>query len=307
MREYHELPSLVRSSVRVIGTALDIRRRARRRLARGGILLSLGVLLLLTWLVLHYLDIGSLSVYFLVGFSGILAAAWGIGSLRRALTMTATPAAARAVIHALADALDDDYVLLRQVSLPPSGAFADVVLLGPHGVLVLSLQALEGTYLQREHRWYRLATDGAPQPWDRSPTWDLTRPWKSTRRLVREYAVSGFPVGAAVVLVSGSLAADETDATTAPEGELPENGAAGPPATADRLTVAAARVLALGQAEPAMLRSRFLRRSTEEDHPVFPVITGAEVVGLVKALPAAERATPELIAELVAALRPYVG
>ena len=63
--------------MRVIGTAQDIRRRARRRLARGGALLSLGILLLLTWLVLHYLDIGSLSVYFLVGFSGVLASAWG--------------------------------------------------------------------------------------------------------------------------------------------------------------------------------------------------------------------------------------
>ena len=211
---------MVTSSVRVIGTAQDIRRRARRRLARGATLLSLGILLLLTWLVLHYLDIGSVSVYFLVGFSGILASAWGIGSLRRALPMTATPAAVRAVIRALADALDDDYVLLRQVSLPPNGAFADVILLGPHGALVLSLQALEGTYVQQDHRWYRLADDGEPQLWDRSPTWDLTRPWKSARRLVREYVVSGFPVGAAVVLASGSLAADDGDAIDRTRGRV---------------------------------------------------------------------------------------
>ena len=278
-----------------------------RRLARGATLLSLGILLLLTWLVLHYLDIGSLSIYFLVGFSGILASAWGVGSLRRALTMTATPAAVRAVIHALADALEDDYVLLRQVSLPPNGAFADVILLGPHGALVLSLQALEGTYVQRNHRWYRLAADGEPQLWDRSPTWDLTRPWKSARRLVREYVVSGFPVGAAVVLASGSLAADEPDAMASPEGEYTENDADRPHTTTDRVTVAAERLLDLAQAEPAIMRSRFLRRDTEANHPVFPVITGAEVVGLVKALPAAERATPELITELAAALRPHVG
>lgn len=279
---------------------MDIRRRARRRLARGAALLSVGIVLLLTWLVLHYLDTGSLSVYFLVGFSGVLASAWGVGSLRRALTMTATPAAVRAVVRDLADGLDDDYVLLRQVSLPPNGAFADVILLGPHGALVLSLQALDGTYVQREHRWYRLADDGEPQLWDRSPTWDLTRPWKSARRLVREYVVSGFPVGAAVVLAAGSLAGDEPAAMTASEGEYTENGA-------DRVTAASERLLALARAEPAMLRSRFLRRSTEEDHPVFPVITGAEVVGLVKALPAAERASPELIAELADAIRPYVG
>ena len=298
---------MVTSSVRVIGTAQDIRRRARRRLARGATLLSLGILLLLTWLVLHYLDIGSVSVYFLVGFSGILASAWGIGSLRRALSMTATPAAVRAVIRALADALDDDYVLLRQVSLPPNGAFADVILLGPHGALVLSLQALEGTYVQQDHRWYRLADDGEPQLWDRSPTWDLTRPWKSARRLVREYIVSGFPIGAAVVLASGSLAADDGDAMAAPEGEYTENGADGAQATTDRVTVAAERLLDLARAEPAIMRSRFLRRDTEASHPVFPVISGAEVVGLVKALPAAERATPDLIAELADALRPHVG
>ncbi len=293
--------------MRVIGTAQDIRRRARRRLARGATLLSLGVLLLLTWLVLHYLDIGSLSVYFLVGFSGILASAWGVGSVRRALTMTATPAAVRAVIHALADALDDDYVLLRQVSLPPNGAFADVILLGPHGALVLSLQALEGTYVQQDHHWYRLAEDGVAQLWDRSPTWDLTRPWKSARRLVREYVVSGFPVGAAVVLASGSLAADDGEAMTAPEGEYTENGADGAQATADRVTVAAERLLELARAEPAIMRSRFLRRDTAASHPVFPVISGGEAAGLVKALPAAERATPELIAELTDALRPHVG
>ena len=296
--------------MRVIGTAQDIRRRARRRLARGATLLSLGILLLLTWLVLHYLDIGSLSVYFLVGFSGVLASAWGVGALRRALKMTATPAAVRAVIRDLADGLDDDYVLLRQVSLPPNGAFADVILLGPHGALVFSLQALEGTYVQQDHRWYRLADDGEPQLWDRSPTWDLTRPWKSARRLVREYIVSGFPIGAAVVLASGSLAADDGDAMTAPEGEYTENGADGADgaqATTDRVTVAAERLLDLARAEPAIMRSRFLRRDTEASHPVFPVISGAEVVGLVKALPAAERATPDLIAELADALRPHVG
>ena len=293
--------------MRVIGTAQDIRRRARRRLARGAALLTLGILLLLTWLVLHSLDAGSGSVYFLVGFSGIVAAAWGIGSLRRALAMTASPPAVRDVIRTLAEALDDDYVLLRQVNLPTSGARADVILLGPHGALVLSLHALDGTYVQREHRWYRLAADGEPQLWDRSPTWDLTRPWKSTRRVVREYVVSGFPVGAAVVLASGSLAADDDDAMTASEDTLPENGPAGSTPSPDRLAIAAERVLALGQAEPSMLRSRFLRRPTEEDHPIFPAVTAAEIVALIRALPPAERATPDLIAELAAVLRPHVG
>ena len=268
-------------------------------MARGAAVLSLGIVLLLTWLVLRYLDIGTTSGYFLVGFSGILAAVWGVSSVRRALTMTATPAAVRAVVRDLADGLGDDYVLLRQVTLPPNGAFADVILLGPHGALVLSLQALDGTYVQREHRWYRLADDGEPQLWDRSPTWDLTRPWKSARRLVREYVVSGFPVGAAVVLASGSMAA--------PEGEYMENGADGAPGNADRVTAAAERLLDLALAEPAIVRSRFLRQDTEASHPVFPVITGAEVVGLVKALPAAERAKPELIAELADAIRPHVG
>lgn len=295
----HSPPSLVGSSVRVIGTARDIRQRARRRLARGAALLSLGIVLLLTWLVLRYLEIGTTSGYFLVGFSGILAAVWGGSAVRRALTMTATPAAVRAVVRDLADGLGDDYVLLRQVTLPPNGAFADVILLGPHGALVLSLQALDGTYVQREHRWYRLAADGEPQLWDRSPTWDLTRPWKSARRLVREYVVSGFPVGAAVVLASGAM--------VAPEGEHMENGADGAPGNADRVTVAAERLLDLALAEPAIMRSRFLRQDTEASHPVFPVITGAEVVGLVKALPAAERAKPELIAELADAIRPHVG
>ena len=172
---------------------------------------------------------------------------------------------------------------------------------------MLSLQALEGTYVQRNHRWYRLAADGEPQLWDRSPTWDLTRPWKSARRLVREYVVRGFPIGAAVVLASGSLAADEPAAMASPEGEYTENGDDRPHTTTDRVTVATERLLDLAQAEPAIMRSRFLRRDTEANHPVFPVITGAEVVGLVKALPAAERATPELITELAAALRPHVG
>ena len=85
------------------------------------------------------------------------------------------------------------------------------------------------------------------------------------------------------------------------------NGADGAPATADRVTAAAERLLELALAEPAIMRSRFLRRDTEASHPVFPVITGAEVVGLVKALPAAERATPDLIAELTDALQPHVG
>ncbi|MAG37555.1 MAG: hypothetical protein CL878_15065 [Dehalococcoidia bacterium] len=293
--------------MRVFGTARDIRRRARRRLARGGILLSLGVLLLLTWLLLHYFSTDSFLAFFLAGFGGILSCAWGIGSLRRGLAMTATPTAAREVIRTLAGALDDSYVLLRQVSLPPSGAFADAILLGPHGALVLSLQALQGTYLHRKHRWYRLTGDGTPRLLDRSPTWDLTRPWKSARRLVREYAVAGFPVSAAVVLASGSLAESEGGPTTLPEGPSVENGASSQAVPADRVTAAAERALELAQARPAPQRSRFLRRSVEADHPVFPVITGSEVVALVQALPAAERATPELVTELADALRPRVG
>ena len=303
--------------MRVIGTTLELRRRARQRVLRGAVVAAAGVGLIVTSVVANANPDLRTPLIRLLALAGIAGTVWGIYAVRRGLALTSIPPACGRVVAALAEALPDDYVLLRHVALPHGGALADAIVLGPHGALVLSLKAMRGTFTHDEHHWYRLTSDGRRRRLDGSPTWEVLRPWKSVRRLIRHYGYSHLPVTAAIVLASGSLAPEPSPSPArgvspgpAPGQPQDENGtteasAAAGDAGDEERSDSSSKAAAPSQSRRSRWRLGRGRPGTEM--PVFPVIAAGGVVGFVQALPAAERVTPEIVTRFADLLASSVG
>jgi hypothetical protein len=193
--------------VRIVGSATYLQDRARRRLSTGVLLVGIGGTLFLLGLLIAEMagpDIGP-GLSALPCFVGLGAAV--IGSLRvlSARRDAATIAGEPPVLNQLAARLNDDYVYLRHVALGSRGAEADGIVVGPHGLLVLAIRALEGTFVVRDHTWTSIDEHGDERTFDRSPTWELIRALQAVQRAMKEGGLGDVPVQGAVVLVRGKL------------------------------------------------------------------------------------------------------
>ena len=185
-----------------------MRDQARRRVSVGTLLVVTGATLLSGGLLIGELVAGS-DVPGWVG-SGPVFAGLGallVGTLRllsvgrnRDTLLGEGVAVERLSVH-----LGDEYTYLRHVAVPGHQARADAVLLGPHGVLVLAIRAMEGAFSVHGHEWHVVGADGAERSWNRSPSWELARPLRAMQRLVREEGMGSVAVQGAVVLVKGQL------------------------------------------------------------------------------------------------------
>lgn len=182
--------------------------RARRRLSRGIFLAIAGaVLLLLGFAAVE--SLGSEAPTAFTGlpvFLGLGALVVAVQQLYRSRADAEAYAAEAPVMAQLASRFDDRYVYLRRVRFPRRNAEADALLVGPHGVLVLRIAAASGTFVVRQHAWFRLDADRDETAWERSPTWELARPLRDAQRAVLEEGLGNVPVLGAVVLVLGRLA-----------------------------------------------------------------------------------------------------
>ena len=192
--------------MQIVGSASYLQERARRRLSGGTLLAAAGGVLFLLSLLLAEMggDVGAplagLSSFF--GLGALLIGGLRVLSARRD---EATITGEAPVVNQLAARLSDDYVYLRHVALRSRGAEADGVLLGPHGVLVLAIRALGGTFVVRGHDWYAIDEQGDERAFSRSPSWELVRTLQAVERGLKEEGLGEVPVQGAVVLVRGKL------------------------------------------------------------------------------------------------------
>jgi hypothetical protein len=188
--------------VRVVGSATYLHERARQRLSRGAALI-VGGLLLLGWGVAGagQSSYGSASTFF--GLGGAVIGMFQVNAARRD---SRAGGGEGTVLAQLSARFDDTYSYYRRVRVPGHTAEADGVLIGPHGALVLANVLAEGTFEVEGHDWFEVDADGARQPWERSPTWELVRPMRTIERAIREAGLGDVPVQGAVVLVQGTLA-----------------------------------------------------------------------------------------------------
>lgn len=104
----------------------------------------------------------------------------------------------------LGQRLSTDYVVMTRYA--PRDDVADVVpllVLGPHGVLVVELRANEGTIVCYQDHWYRRTGPGVSHPLSDSPS---KRAQKNAARVKSDLASGGFiytPVEGVVVLTRG--------------------------------------------------------------------------------------------------------
>ena len=191
--------------VRIVGSATFLQERARRRLATGTVLASIGAVVFLVSLAIAEMSaelstiLASLPSFF--GLGAMLVGGLRILSARRD---AATIAGEGPVVAQLSARLNDDYVYLRHVALRSRGAEADGVLLGPHGALVLAIRALVGEFTVRGHDWY-VVDEGGERSFNRSPSWELVRMQQAVERVLKEHGLGEVPVQGAVVLVRGTL------------------------------------------------------------------------------------------------------
>lgn len=129
----------------------------------------------------------------------------------------------RPVLAGLRARAGDEYTYLCHVSIPGHRADAHGLLVGPHGVLVITVMYARGLFAVQEHEWRVTANDGSGRLSDRSPTWELMRPLRAMQRVVEELGLGQIKVQGAVVLVGGELVtAERPAAAIVPVARLPE-------------------------------------------------------------------------------------
>jgi hypothetical protein len=193
--------------VRIAGSTTFLADRARRRARRGVGLAVGGVSALVVGFILNqqFPDTifgwtGDLGVFFGLGAVVLGAQQWFAAARDRGLSAGEAP-----VVNQLSARLSDDYYYLRRVSIPRRNAEADGILLGPAGVLVLAIRALDGRYVVRENDWFQIQDDGHERQWNRSPTWEVARPVRALVRAMQEQGIPKVPIQGAVVLSQGQL------------------------------------------------------------------------------------------------------
>jgi hypothetical protein len=193
--------------VRIAGSATFLVDRARRRAGRGVGLAVAGAVALVGGFVLsqQFPDTlaggaGNLGV-----FVGLAAAVLGVQQLLAASRDRQLSVGEAPVVNQLSARLSDDYYYLRRVDIPRRNAEADGILLGPAGVLVLAIRALDGRYVVRGNDWFELLEDGGERQWNRSPTWEVARPVRALQRAMQEQGIPAVPIQGAVVLSRGQL------------------------------------------------------------------------------------------------------
>jgi hypothetical protein len=193
--------------VRIAGSATFLADRARRRARRGVGLAVAGAVALVGGFVLsqQFADTvvggaGNIGV-----FLGLASAVLGVQQLFAASRDRQLSVGEAPVVNQLRARLSDDYYYLRRVDIPRRHAEADGILLGPAGVLVLAIRALEGRYVVRGNDWFRLLEDGGERQWNRSPTWEVARPVRALQRAMQEQGIPSVPIQGAVVLSQGQL------------------------------------------------------------------------------------------------------
>lgn len=187
--------------MRITGRATYLRDRARKRATRSLLLLIVGVLLIVVGFAAAQYPQSSVLLSGFPGFIGFGALLFGFLQASAGRRDADAAATEGPLLNQLSARLSDDYLYLRGVRLRGQGLEADVVLLGPHGALVLGLFGQPGSYTVRGDDWLE---DGAAIR--HSPSWALTRRLRTLQKLVREEALTELPVHGAVVLVRGDLA-----------------------------------------------------------------------------------------------------
>jgi hypothetical protein len=179
--------------------------RARRQLMLGAPLLAAGLTLLISSVGLLRdapLPAGGRS---LLPLAGLLLMAAGVQALtgwwRFRVRLCGEAAALQRLAVQLGHELDSSFTLLlnvRGVALRGAVDAATAVLVGPHGVLVLLVKRLAGSFRLEGDRWW-LLTESSDRPWDRSPTWEVHRRLRAVRRYLQSEGSGDVPVHAAVV------------------------------------------------------------------------------------------------------------
>jgi len=130
-----------------------------------------------------------------------------MGGLRSAFTALADRPRARLAESAtayLSERLSTDFVVMARYA--PRDVSSDVVplvVIGPHGVLVVELRDEEGGLVCYQDHWYRRAGPGVSHPISDSPS---KRAHANAARVKRDLASGGFiytPVDGVVVLTRG--------------------------------------------------------------------------------------------------------
>lgn len=142
-----------------------------------------------------------------------------IGTLRSAFRTLAAYGprarlAERTAAHLTERLSTDDVVMARYAPRDMSADVVPLVVLGPHGVLVVEPRDEEGALVCYQDHWYRRAGPGVSHPLSDSPS-KLAR--ANAARVKRDLASGGFiytPVEAVVVLTRGT--ADDVASSCVP-------------------------------------------------------------------------------------------
>jgi nuclease-like protein len=132
-----------------------------------------------------------------------------MGGLRSALTaLTGDRPRARLAERAvsyLSERLSEDYVVIaRYAPRDVSSDLVPLVIVGPHGVLVVELRDEEGALVCYQDHWYRRTGPGVSHPLSDSPS---KRAHANAARVKSDLASGGFiytPVDSVVVLTRGT-------------------------------------------------------------------------------------------------------
>jgi hypothetical protein len=186
--------------VRITGSATYLRDRARKRGGRSLFLTVAGVVLIVAGFAAAQTQQSSALLSGFPGFLGFGALLFGFLQASAGRRDAEAANAEAPVLNQLSARLSDDYLYLRGVRLPGQRLEADVIVLGPHGALVLGLFGAPGSFTVRRDDWFE---DGGSLR--DSPSWALTRRLRTLQRLAREEGLTEIPVHGAVVLVRGEL------------------------------------------------------------------------------------------------------
>lgn len=255
--------------MRVIGNAIYLPQRARKRALRAVVLVIAGVALIVT--VFVRAAVGDTS------FLGGIPAFVGVGALLVGWMQAVASGKDRSnaetegpVVAQLRARLSDEYLYIRRAIIPGQGLETDGLLLGPHGVLVVGIASLQGSVAVRGDDWYILEDSGEYQLRN-SPTWELTRRVRALQRIITQEALGKVPVQGAVVLLGADLQqADRPGAAVVPlnrigsyvdylrpkDGEAAESIRPRVEELADLLIAAKQRLHASGRAETLQLETR---------------------------------------------------
>ncbi len=182
-------------------------RRSRDFLIAAAVVFLLGASLAVAGIGLHVV---SLVVPFNRGFAvydltrkGLLSAGVGFAFVSilmalRAVTWRTDNALAWELGERLAQALDPDFVYIRNISKRSLG-YIDAALVSKHGVLVLRISKRKGQYFNEGGDWLRRGRRGTWRRLRWNPTRDVVADAMKVKATLQDYQLSTVPVFAAVV------------------------------------------------------------------------------------------------------------